>query len=49
MIPVEMKNNLHCDDVRGDGLPLPHDTNTNCSVVNKRKKVAFENKEYTTD
>ena len=33
MIPKEMKYNLHYGKVQGDILPLPHSTNTSCSVV----------------
>ena len=50
MIPKEMKYYLHYDDVRGDVLPPPHGTNTSYSVVKINvKKIAFENKEHTTD
>ena len=50
MIPKEMKYNLYYGKVRGDVLPPPHGTNTSCSVVKKNvKKIAFGNKEHTTD
>ena len=50
MIPKETKYNLHYGKVRGDVLPPPHGTNTSCCVLNKKvKKIAFGNKERTTD
>ena len=50
MIQKEMKYNLYYGEVQGDVLPPPHDTNTSCSIVKyKRKKIAFGNKEHTTD
>ena len=48
MIPKEMKYNPYYGDVQEDGLPPPHDTNTSCSKISV-KKIAFENKEHTTD
>ena len=48
MILKEMKYNLHYGNVRGDVLRPPHGTNTSCSKINV-KKIAFENKEHTTD
>ena len=45
VIPKEMKYNLHYGDVRGDVL-LPHQLQ--CSKINV-KKIAFGNKEHTTD
>ena len=47
MILKEMKHNLHYGKVRGDVLLPSHGTNTSCSVMSK--KIAFGNKEHTTD
>ena len=44
-----MKYNLHYGKVRGDVLPPPYGTNTSCSVEINVKKIAFGNKEHTTD
>ena len=50
MIPKEMKYNVHNGKLRGDVLPPPRGRNTNCSVVKINvKKIAFGNKEHTTD
>ena len=49
IIPKEMKYNLHYGKVREDILPPPHGTNACCSSKINVTKIAFGNKEHTTD
>ena len=50
MISKETKYKLHYGKVQGEVLPPSHATNTSCSVEKINvKKIAFGNKEHTTD